>query len=183
MDYEKLYPDEQNSLMFILRIFGECAQNAKFAALNQHNKLPQLCIELMVQDDKFSKEVRLWALIIINRSVSHADLMQSLMEICVNFDQPTFIDFVLGVTVSEDKIFISHTAHIWEGMARLVEQRNGTLVSQLQGNRSLSDKLHASEKRRTGIDSIDENIKKIIALMEHKEEKQAVNPTPTGQNH
>ena len=65
--YESLYEEEQDLLMYVLRIFGEFAKSPKMSENNVHNGIIPICVKIMADPNKFNKEVRMWALITINR--------------------------------------------------------------------------------------------------------------------
>mmetsp|Transcript_35877 Transcript_35877/g.34933 ORF Transcript_35877/g.34933 Transcript_35877/m.34933 type:complete len:105 (+) Transcript_35877:342-656(+) len=71
VNYNQLYVEEQNLVMYVLRIFAEIAMTARLAALNVTNGIIPICVRIASDHQKFNKEVRMWAFIIINRGCSH----------------------------------------------------------------------------------------------------------------
>jgi len=67
MNYDKVYGVEQDLLLFSFRIFAELAQTVKNANRNLSYGLIELSVQVLSQPEKFSKEVRIWAFILINR--------------------------------------------------------------------------------------------------------------------
>jgi hypothetical protein len=56
--------------MYVLRIFGEFAKSVKMAEHNISNGIIPLCIKIMMEEKKLKREVRIWALLIINRGAN-----------------------------------------------------------------------------------------------------------------
>lgn len=66
LEYETLYPQEQNLLMHTMKIFGEMSKTQRTVELNMTNGLLPMTLAILEQETKFSKEVRIWCIIIIN---------------------------------------------------------------------------------------------------------------------
>ncbi len=70
--YPTLYNEEQELLLYVLRIFGEFSRTARIAELNISNGIIPTCIRIMSDESgKFMKETRIWALAILNRGCQH----------------------------------------------------------------------------------------------------------------
>ena len=84
--YQQLYNEEQELLLYVLRIFGEFARTQKIAELNLTNGIINSCIKLMI-DEKFAKESRIWALALINRGCQHLvnDINTKTIGICLQY--------------------------------------------------------------------------------------------------
>jgi hypothetical protein len=66
--YPTLYNEEQELLLYVLRIFGEFSRTARIAELNISNGVIPICVRIMSDEaGKFMKETRIWALATINR--------------------------------------------------------------------------------------------------------------------
>jgi len=48
-NYESLYPEEQDLLMYVLRIFGEFAKTAKMSEINTTNGIIPICIKILME--------------------------------------------------------------------------------------------------------------------------------------
>jgi hypothetical protein len=70
-NYDKLYDEEQDLLLNVLRIFGEFARTRRICLLNIEHMILPVSLKILMDDKKFKKEVRMWALIILDRSCSH----------------------------------------------------------------------------------------------------------------
>ena len=51
-------------LMYTIRIFGELAKSMRMSERNISNGMIPIIIELLVNPNKFKKEIRMWALIV-----------------------------------------------------------------------------------------------------------------------
>ncbi|CDW90750.1 ubiquitin carboxyl-terminal hydrolase family protein [Stylonychia lemnae] len=149
-NYESLYPEEQDLLMYVLRIFGEFAKTAKMSEINTQNGIIPICIKILMDSQKFRKEVRIWALVIINRGCYHQvqEIADRIIKGCFQTDPPLFLTFLLSITDPEDLDFTVHCKHIWttiENYSGSVKQ--SLIMQQLQSNYSLVEKLIVGTKR------------------------------------
>ena len=97
VNYESLYPEEQNLLMYTIRIFAELAKSPRIASKNLQNQVLDICVEVLGSGDKFKREVTTWAIVLINRSTTHIDIAEQIIEHCLGIDPPTFITFLLDI--------------------------------------------------------------------------------------
>lgn len=65
--YPTLYNEEQELLLYCVRIFGEFSRTARISELNLTNGIIPTCVRIMADDQKFQKETRIWALAVVNR--------------------------------------------------------------------------------------------------------------------
>lgn len=65
--YPTLYNEEQELLLYVIRIFGEFSRNPRISEFNLTNGIIPVCVKIMTDDQKFIKETRIWALAVINR--------------------------------------------------------------------------------------------------------------------
>ena len=49
-NYDSLYPEEQDLLLYVLRIFGEFSKGAKMSELNITNGIIPICIKILIDD-------------------------------------------------------------------------------------------------------------------------------------
>lgn len=118
VNYESFYEEEQDLLMYVLRIFGEFAKSAKMAEINTTNGIIPICIKIISNPAKYKKEVKMWALIIINRgcSIQQAAINEKTLEAALSTSPPNFIAFILAATDPEDLDYTLHSKYIWEMM-------------------------------------------------------------------
>lgn len=64
--YPNLYPEEQDMLVSVLRIFAELSKTPRIAELNLSNSILSQSARIL-SESKFTKEPKIWALTIINR--------------------------------------------------------------------------------------------------------------------
>jgi len=111
---------------------------------------------------KFRKEVRVWALILINRVSSHERLRDQLCEKILQIDPPNFLAFLLSVTDPEDTEFTHHSLETWIGIEDLLKRDNKIVMGQFEDNYILVEKLLAGTKRtvhsKSGISPVMRNI-------------------------
>ena len=100
-------------LMFTLKIFGEMAKTPKSVEFNLTSGLLGLTLKIIEQEDKFNKEVRMWALIILNRGCMHSEIAHEFLDRVLKIDPPLFLDFILFISSLEDLDFTIHTRLIW----------------------------------------------------------------------
>eukprot|EP00347_Sterkiella_histriomuscorum_P004589 403359888 len=148
-NYESLYAEEQDLLMYVLRIFGEFAKTAKMSEINATNGLLPICMKIVLDDQKFKKEVRIWALVIINRGCFHQvnDIGSRILQTCLTTNPPTFLTFLLNITDPEDIDLTSHCKNIWSYMEVFSATKNPILIQQFQQNYILIEKLIVGTKR------------------------------------
>jgi len=60
-------------LLYVLRIFGELAKTPEMSEHNIRNGIIPICVKIILDDEKFKKEVRIWALAILNRGAYHVN--------------------------------------------------------------------------------------------------------------
>ena len=118
LDYESLYPQEQNLLMYSLKIFGEMSKSPKMVESVMTNGLIALTLRILEEDSKFSKEVRIWALIIINRGTMHSGLAHEFLDRTLKTDPPLFLEFILFISAIEDVEFTIHSRLVWQEIER-----------------------------------------------------------------
>jgi hypothetical protein len=97
--YPSLYNEEQELLLYVLRIFGEFSRTPKISELNLANNMIPTCIKVLCDaSGKFMKEVRIWALAVVNRGCQHQvnDINVKTMQICLSYLPPTFLKFMLA---------------------------------------------------------------------------------------
>ena len=75
--------------------------------------IPQV-LQIMDDTDKYKLEVRIWALIILNRGTMHPSLAHEFLDRVLKTEPPQFIDFLLHISNIEDLDFTVHTRLIWQ---------------------------------------------------------------------
>jgi hypothetical protein len=114
--YPTLYNEEQELLLYVLRIFGEFSRTARISELNITNGIIPTCVKIMSDDSgKFIKETRIWALAIVNRGCQHTvnDINLKIMQLALSYLSPTFLKFILGATDPEDLDFTKNSKGIF----------------------------------------------------------------------
>ena len=71
--YPQLYTEEQELLLYVLRIFGEFSRTPRISELNLTNGILPTCVRISFdENNKYMKESRIWSLAVINRTCLHA---------------------------------------------------------------------------------------------------------------
>ncbi len=85
-----------------------------------------------MDEQKFKKEVRIWALVIINRGCTHQinAISQKILSNCLAMNPPTFLTFLLHITDPEDIDFTMHCKNIWVNMEEFAQTKNTQVVAQ-----------------------------------------------------
>lgn len=136
--------------MYVLRIFGEFSRSRMYSELNIMNGLLPICVKILADDRKFKKEVRMWALIIINRGCAQAGtdgMAERTFEKLITSESPSFIQFLLKTTDPEDLDFTMHSKNIWEVTEQSANRKHPLLLQVFEKNYSLIEKLIIGTKR------------------------------------
>jgi hypothetical protein len=129
--YPTLYNEEQELLLYVLRIFGEFSRTARIAELNVTNGIIPICIRIMCDEaGKFMKETRIWALAVINRGSQHLvnDINVKTLTVALNYLSPTFLRFILGTTDPEDPDFTMNSKGVFSTIEQMALAKNALLL-------------------------------------------------------
>lgn len=171
LDFEQLYPQEQNVLMHVLKIFGEMSKTPEMVEANVSNGIIPMLLRILEEDVKFPKECRIWAFIIINRGCMHAEFAPAFLEKVLKTDPPLFLEFLLYVSSQEDLDFTIHSRLIWQEVERESSVGSKTLLQQFLDNYPLIEKILLSAQRTRGTKSnINKNVVQTIKNMKQKYE-------------
>ena len=164
--YDNLYNEEQELLLYVLRIFGEFAKTSRMSENNTTNGIIPICIKIMLDEHKFKKEVRVWALVIINRGCFHQqnDIAEKILSTCLRANPPSFLTIMLNATDPEDTELTAQAKNIWQTLEEFSLNQNPLLVGQLLKSYELVEKLIVGTKRTLNSESnISMHMKNIIA--------------------
>ena len=149
--------------MHTLKIFGELSKTPKSAETNMTSGLLPLVLRLLEEEDKFSKEVRIWALIIVNRGCMHTGIAHEFLDRVMKIDPPLFLEFLLHVSAIEDTDFTIHTRLVWQEIEKHAKAGSQSLYQQFLDNYPLIEKLAKAATVTEGSKSnIKDNIKNTI---------------------
>ena len=120
--------------MYALKIFGEMAKTPRSVELNMTSGLLGQAIKIIEKEDKFTKEVRIWALIILNRGCMHSAYANEFMDRILKIDPPLFLDFILFISSMEDLDFTLHTKLLWQELESQAKAGSQALYQQFLDN-------------------------------------------------
>jgi len=112
-------------LACVLRTFAELAKTPRIAELNLTNGIFTQCVRIL-SDAKFTKEPKLWALVIINRCcmIQLNQINSKTVEICLGYLSPTFINFLLRTLNPEETDFTMNSKGIYTTMELMAAAKN-----------------------------------------------------------
>ena len=134
LGFEELFLEEQSLLMFSLKIFGEMSKTPKMVDNNMQNGLLPLLLRILEDEDRYSKEVRVWALIILNRGCMHHGLAHEFLDRLLKIDPPLFLEFILHVSSLDELDFTMHTRLVWQEIARQAQAGSQALIQPFLDN-------------------------------------------------
>lgn len=167
--YPSLYAEEQELLLYVLRVFGEFARTQKVSDYNLTNGLLTTCLRIISEPSvKFAKETRIWALTIINRGCQHTlnELNTKTMQVCFNYLPPTFLRFLMTFIDPEDPDYTNNSQGIFATMEQLASVKNVQLIQTFTSNADLIEKLLSGTKKMiTSTSSVGGNLRNIINFL------------------
>jgi hypothetical protein len=126
-----VYPEEQELLLYVVRIFGEFSRTARIAELNLTNGLLISCVRIAVDvEAKFNKETRIWALVVLNRGCQHMqnDTNIRTFQIALSHLPPSFMKFILSYTDPEDPDFSMNSKLIFQTFEQMCAAKNAQVL-------------------------------------------------------
>jgi hypothetical protein len=111
----QLYKEEQDILLYLINIFCEFSKTPNIAQNFTTNGIITLAFAVMMDENKYKKELRLSAVILIDRSCSlvSGPVADYVILLCLSIKAPSFLSFILSVSYPEDKELSIHTKNIW----------------------------------------------------------------------
>jgi len=155
--------------MQTLKIFGDLSKTARMVEMNMTNGMIPLALSILEKDTKYNVEVRIWALIILNRGTMHTKYAHEFLDRVLKVDPPLFLEFMLYIAQIEDIQFTMHTKLLWQEIEKQSKAGTQALFQQFLDNAELVEKiLLASQKTQGSKSGINHSIQNTIRYLSAK---------------